>query len=163
MQIALSYHFAFVSTLWIPPRTILTRLYSKYSLNCYNDRPTLWRFTPSPTWMSCQAVAIDIHRERSKGEKAATEKKWEEEANEEEMQQKRDRVRKQREWNGEDTKWGAIIQLVVSFSNVRECEKSENREWWQGKRRRMSSLPVSAQSRVVSYTHTPTHPLNAST
>lgn len=45
-------------------------------------------FTPSPTWMSCQAAAIDIHTEHSEGEKAATERKWEK-ANEVAIQQRR--------------------------------------------------------------------------
>lgn len=34
------------------------------------------------------------------------------------------------EWNGENTKRGTIIHLVVSLSRVRECARSEKREWW---------------------------------
>lgn len=47
-----------------------------YHLQCFFFFFFFWgMFTPSPTWMSCQAAAIDIHIEHSEGEKATTGKK----------------------------------------------------------------------------------------
>ena len=192
MHIAHSYYFLLVSALRIqtsPPRTILARLCSKYPLNWCNDKPNSWgsciyadiiyygvfwgMFTPSPTWMSCQAVAIDIQAQSSVRGKEGN--SWVKVRRRKQMRRRcrrnKTRVGKQRELRERETaktpNGGTIIQLVVSLSRVRESVRGEKEATVTvGVRENKLALPVSASKpcRVIySPAHTPTHPLNAST
>lgn len=123
--------------------------------SCSHPRPTICH-----VWF-----CYSYHCRECEGEKATTEiewkkkvrnRKWEDETTDKNKVRKHGELMKSE--TVKHTKKGTKIHLVGSLSRMRKSVRNEKTEWWQGKSRRMSSLPVSASKpcRVI-YSLAPTH------
>lgn len=93
---------------------------------------------------------------KSSEKKKVRNRKWEDETTDKNKVRKHGELMKSE--TVKHTKKGTKIHLVGSLSRMRKSVRNEKTEWWQGKSRRMSSLPVSASKpcRVI-YSLAPTH------